>query len=90
VQHHWEQSPVTAPQQLELWPYHLHPKTVCTRVSRESSSTLKGGISTASARCYVCRARLLIGGSHASKRTIWPGSRTKNPAPRPLASSGSL
>src|SRR6516165_1195428 len=32
VKHHWEQSPVTAPQQLELWPYHLHPDRVHARL----------------------------------------------------------
>jgi transposase len=32
VKHHWEQSPVTAPQQLELWPYHLPPDRVHARL----------------------------------------------------------
>lgn len=31
VKHHWEQSPVAAPHQLDLWPYHIHPDRVHAR-----------------------------------------------------------
>jgi hypothetical protein len=32
VQHHWEQSPIAAPHQLDLWPYHLHPDRAHARL----------------------------------------------------------
>ena len=40
VQHHWEQSRVTAPQQLDLWPYHLLSDRVHARSGHDHETAL--------------------------------------------------